>query len=166
MLLALPGAVLSGTADAYRDRSLLDPIGETTSLAAAAHGQTLVVVVMKRSSCPVCDGQLRRLGELHEAIERLDARVVAVAHDRATPIDPSTAAAWPVLADPDHRVIESLGLWRGSASEAMPAILIYDRCGAERVRQTGRWGGARPEAEILAYLRGLAQNPATCPGEA
>ncbi|MCP4871757.1 MAG: peroxiredoxin family protein [Proteobacteria bacterium] len=155
-------AVADEPSRAYPEAVLQDHAGQGLSLAEAAGAQRLVVVVMKRSSCPVCAGQMTRLSELRDTLVGLDARVVGVMHDRPTPTQPPTLPAWPVLADPSRQVLQSLQLWREAEQEAMPTLIVFDRCGAERFRQTGRWGGARPESELMLLLKQMQEAPASC----
>jgi peroxiredoxin Q/BCP len=149
----------------YRSETLRDHDGAKTSLARAAGGQRLVVVVIKGTWCPVCIGQLRSLGRRREELARLGTRVVGLSpdpHEKNKRTAEAHALAWPILADPRHRVIEALGLWREAWGHPLPAMLLFDRCGAERGRVEGRAPRDRAEETILRVLRALAQHPERC----
>jgi peroxiredoxin len=149
----------------FRLRALTTTAGQATSLAEHASERALVVVVMKGSWCPVCIDQLRRLGALRARIHKLGARVVGVSTDSVT--ENRRAAEQgrlsdPILTDAEHRVVSALGLWRADAGHPMPAIVVFDRCGAERARIVGRAPGERPEAAVMRLLEEMVAHPPSC----
>jgi peroxiredoxin len=148
------------SAVAYRS-PLRDGSDRPTSLAAAADHRTLAVVVMKTGECPVCRGQLAKLAEVRTDIEALSARVVGLTRDSVG--SSASKTAWPVLRDPDAAAIAKLGLWRPQWRQAMPSIVVFDRCGDERVRLEGRYPGQRGvEAALLRVLQELNAETKPC----
>ena len=162
MLIALITAALAA-APTFSQPLLVDPRGQSASLASAARGRRLVVVVMKGTWCSVCVGQLERLAALEAELEALDARVVGLSVDPAADTAALSARLpWAVYSDPSHAVVEALDLWRPARGHPQPGLIVYDRCGAERARQSGRGPGWRPEPALLQLLEQMAEAPAAC----
>ena len=132
--------------------SLVDSTGATTTLAAAADGQRVVVVVMKAADCPVCVDQLSRLQRDRARLRRLGTVVVGLS------AQPSTSAD--ILSDPDHDLLSELGMWRDG--RAMPSLFVYDRCREERGRIVGRTPGRSPDDAVWSLLETIASDPETC----
>ena len=150
---------------AYAVRALRRGDGARTSLAAAAAGHRLVVVVMKGTWCPVCIKQLRRLGALDKALKGLGVRVVGLTHEsfeKASKLRKERSLKHPILSDPKHEVLSLLGLWRAQWGHPVPAMVVFDRCGKERGRISGRAPGERPERALLRFLKKLAERPERC----
>jgi len=162
MLTALVAAALAA-APTFSQPTLVDPQGQSASLASAARGQRAVVVVMKGTWCSVCVAQLERLASLQASLDALDTRVVGISADpSADTAALSARLPWPVYSDPAHAVIEAMGLWLPARVYPQPGLVVYDRCGVERARQAGRGPGWRPEPAILKLLEEMAAAPAAC----
>lgn len=170
LVVGLPGALASprvhaAESPAYHLKRLKNSRGGRTSLAQAARGDRLVVVVMKGAWCKVCVGQLARLADLRDRLRELGSRVVGISTD---PVSENRRAAeeaklpFEILSDEDHRVVEALGLWRSSYGHPMPAIVVIDRCGRERGRLLGRRPGQRPEASLVTLLEKIDGEPERC----
>jgi peroxiredoxin len=150
---------------AYRSDALRDHDDRTTSLARAAGGGRLVVVVMKGSWCDVCVGQLRELARRREDLVKLSARVVGLSPDpvaKNKKVAADNRLPWPILTDGGHEVTAALGLWREDWGHPLPAIVVFDRCGIERARIVGRAPNDGAERQILRLLRQLEQRPERC----
>jgi peroxiredoxin len=149
----------------YTRRGLLDQNGSDRSLAEVAAGKTLVLVVMKGHYCAVCRAQLARLEAISRRFRRLGARLAAL---NADPFEANRAIAekyafsMPILSDRDHAVSEGLRLWHAQAGHPMPAIVVFDACGSEVSRSVGRGLDDRPEAALIALVRGLHEQPPNC----
>lgn len=146
----------------YSGAVLKDLNADTTSLRAQARGQRLVVVVMKGHYCALCRRQMKRLQAMSEQLRALDAKVVGLNHDS---VEANRAVAkhddlkLPILSDRRHEVISALGLWLEDVGHALPAIVVFDRCGSERGRQVGRNPDVRPEAALMKLLREVNDKP-------
>ncbi len=163
--LASPARAAAKQRNAYTERALRGDNGARTSLAAAAGGHRLVVVVMKGTWCPVCIKQLQRLAKLDKALKRLGVRVVGLTHEgveKANRLRKERALRHPILSDPKHEVLSLLGLWRPQWGHPLPAMVIFDRCGKERGRISGRAPGERPERALLRFLKKLVKRPERC----
>jgi len=150
---------------AYARRALRDQDDAETSLAEAASGQALVVVVMKGHWCQVCSDQLARLADKQQELSALGARHVGLNADSPAAnkgmLDARGIRAR-VLSDAKHELLASLGLWLPSEGYPMPALLVFDRCGDEVARWTGRQPDDRPEVAVLRVLRRLAAERRGC----
>jgi len=120
------------------------------SLSASAHppsGQTQVVVVMKMASCSVCAGQMQRLSSAE-----LGVPLMGITHDPQPMADRVTQTTGvPTYSHAEG--IASMGLWLEDQGIAMPAVVVYDRCGVE----TGRVVGRRPGADATRAVRQLVE---------
>jgi peroxiredoxin len=146
-------------------RVLVDTRARSTSLAAQAGSGRLVVVVMKGVWCQVCADQLARFDRLQGELTRLQTRVVGLSNDSPDAnalLKHSQGLSCELLADPTLSVLQELGLWRPAWGHPLPAIVVFDRCGAERGRLLGRQPGVTGEAAVLDLLEELARNPAKC----
>ena len=126
---------------------LLFVLGSTLAAAHPPSGETQVVVVMKAASCSVCAGQLRQL-----AAAELGVPLVGITHEP----EPMAARVTQVtgVATYSHAAgIRSMGLWLAERGIAQPAVVVYDRCGAE----AGRIVGRAPGVDVTAEVRGLVQ---------
>jgi len=163
----LPGAARAvHAADAvYARRVLRDQDGAETSLAEAAGGRALVIVVMKGHWCRVCSDQLARLADKQQELGALGARLVGLSADSPAAhkgmLDARGIRAR-VLSDAKHELLDALGLWLPSEGHPMPAIVVFDRCGDEAARWVGRQPDDRPEGTVLRLLRRLAEDRRAC----
>jgi len=117
------------------------------ALARPPAGQTQVVVVMKMASCGVCAAQMRRLAEAD-----LGAPVMGITHS-PRPEAQRVAAATGVPTYSHAEGIRSMGLWLDDRGLAMPAVVVYDRCGEE----AGRIVGRRPGADVTEAVQQLVR---------
>lgn len=146
-------------------RGLQDLKARRTSLREQAAGRALVVVVMKGHWCPVCVGQLVRLGEQRGRLNELGAFVVGLNADGPKAnriVAAQKRLVFPVLSDETHAVIERLGLWFPDAGHPMPAMVVFDRCGDEAGRLIGRSPGDRPEPQLFELLEKLRASKRAC----
>lgn len=160
-----PLAAAQEKVDAYSLRRLRTSGGAETSLGEAAAGDRLVVVVMKGTWCPVCIGQLQELAARQKALGKLGARVVGLTHEapeKARAVVKGNALPFDVLSDPNHAVLDALGLWRKDWDHPLPSLLVFDRCGIERASLPGRAPGVRPEKALLELLRKIQEQPERC----
>ncbi len=118
-----------------------------SALARPHAGQTSVVVVMKMADCPVCITQLRALDRAE-----LGAPLMGITHSPdAAAARASNAAGVSVYS---HAAgIRSMGLWLADQGIAQPAVVVYDRCGAE----TGRIVGRAPGLDVTDAVRELVK---------
>src|SRR5690606_31689946 len=114
---------------AYTRRVLHDQDGTETSLAEAAGGDALVVVVMKGHWCRVCVDQLARLVQRQRDLTALGARVVGLNAD-APAVNKrmleEQGIDGRVLSDEKHQLLDELGLWLPSAGHPLPAIVVFN----------------------------------------
>ena len=150
---------------AYTRRVLRDQDGAETSLAEAAGGRALVVVVMKGHWCQVCSDQLARLADKQQEFGALGAGLVGLNADSPAANKGMLAARSihaRVLSDAKHELLAALGLWLPSEGYPMPAIVVFDRCGDEVARWVGRQPADRPDSAVLRLLRRLSEDRRAC----
>ena len=150
-----------GAHAAYSRKKLRDHAGKATSLKAAAGGQRLVVAVLKGTWCQVCVDQLKRLSGMADSFSRLGTRVVGLTHEghvQAAGRAKEAALSFPILSDPNHDVLGSLGLWSDKWGHPLPALMVFDSCGRLRGMLRGRRPGQRPEASLIDLLRKVAKD--------
>jgi len=159
-----PAAVVAAH-PVYARRVLHDQDGAETSLAEAAGGQALVVVVMKGHWCRVCSDQLARFAAKQRDLGALGARLVGLSADAPVAnkrmLDEQGIHAR-VLSDQKHELLAELGLWLPREAHPMPAIVVFDRCGDEVGRWAGRQPGDRPDNAVLRLLRRLSEDRRIC----
>ena len=151
--------------DLWRSAVLTGPDGKGTSLAAHAGSGRLVVVTMKGHWCPVCLGELAHLASVRDRLGALKTRVVGVNADtyRANAeAARHVGIPWPILSDPQHRVLDALNLWLPDAGMPMPGIVVFDECGKERGRFVWRRPGQSDEKPVIALLEKIAAAPPRC----
>jgi len=149
---AVPAFGAGGT---YQRLDLRDMQGDATSLAAQADGNALVVVVMKGHWCAVCRAQVQRFAPHRAKLTELHAKVIGLNADsfRANrEVVRQQAMDFPLISDPEHELLDQLGLWLPQAQHPMPAIVVFDACGEERARIVGRAPADRPELRVLELL--------------
>jgi peroxiredoxin len=151
--------------DPWRDRVLVGPDGQNTSLVERAAGGRLVVVTMKGHWCRVCLEQLVRLAAVRNRLSALKARAVGLdadTHRANAEAARELRIPLAILSDREHRVLDALDLWRADAARPMPAIVAYDECGRERGRLVGRRPGQNDENAVIALLEKVAAAPPEC----
>ncbi len=166
LALLLAAAPVAGDDFVYGQSYLRDRTGAETSLARAADGDVLVAVILKGTWCHVCLRQLTELSRRKARLDALGVRVVGIAvepHARTAAAEQRHALPFPILSDPDHGVVSSLGLWRPRWGHPLPSIVVFDRCGEERQRFEGRRPGLRPERALMHLLETMAkEEPKGC----
>ena len=122
---------------------------------------------MKGHWCSVCLAQLARLAALNSRLQKLRTRVVGLnadSHNANAEAAKATGIPLAILSDPEHGVLEALGLWRSKANAPMPALVVFDECGAEHARIVGRRPGERVEGSVIDVLEKVARTPPRCEG--
>lgn len=150
---------------AYARRVLRDQDDVETSLAEAAGGHSLVVIVMKGHWCQVCRDQLARFALRKQELTSAGAKMVglnadAPAVNRRMLEDEGIECR--VLSDEKHEVLSELGLWLPREGQPLPAIVVFDRCGDEVARWAGRQPGERPDNAVFRVLRRVAEERRAC----
>lgn len=108
-------------------------------------GERQVVVVLKSTDCTVCAAQLKRL-----ARAGFDASVFGLTQDSASGAA-KVSAATGVPTYSHARGVQALGLVIDERT-ARPAVVVYDRCGAEIGRVVGRAPGSDATPAVRQLL--------------
>ena len=88
-------------------------------------------------------------------IRELGAEVVAVSADEGQTADATRKAlrlGFPVLSDPEKKVIRLYGILHPDEGIARPTIFIIDRKGFVRFRYIGKDAADRPKTELIVNL--------------
>jgi peroxiredoxin Q/BCP len=99
--------------DAAPDFQLPDQDGKTVSLA-DFHGRRLLVYFYPKADTPGCTRQACSIRDAREELRDLGLAVVGISPDQPAKqqkFDAKYGLAFPLLADPDHRVAEAYGAW-------------------------------------------------------
>ncbi|AOS43838.1 Putative peroxiredoxin [Lacunisphaera limnophila] len=157
-----PGLKVGETAP---DFTLASSAGGSLSLKTAlAQGPVALIFVRSADWCPFCRRQLEDLQTARAAIEAAGVQLIAVSYDA-----PATGAAaakklgliYPLLADPDSKVISAYGILNHEVSGkgagiAHPVAYILDRQGVIRAKLMRDNYRDRPEsAELIAAAKAL-----------
>ena len=145
--------------------TVVDSAGATVDLRSAGRALPSVIVIMKGSWCPVCVAQLKSLESRLEAIESLEAKVMALNAD-----SPKDNAALkqrvhlkiPIFADLKGHIIRGLGLWPMGHSTPLPGLVFMDACGEVVEVRSGRAPGRFADRYILRRLREIGQRGGRC----
>lgn len=122
-------------------------------------GREVLLVFFRGAWCPYCRTQLVQLREQYPELQRAGAAVLAVSVD--TPAESAAlkerlAVPFPILSDPDHRVIDRYGVFhhdepRGR-SIARPSLFVIDGAGQIRYKYVGLRPSDRPDTATLLHL--------------
>lgn len=101
-----------------------------------------------------------QLRDHHQAFGRRGAEIVAISSEdraQAAQIKREEALPFPILSDPEHRVIDAYGVFHDDEPKgrpiARPATFVLDAVGAIRYRYVGENPSDRPSPdEILAAV--------------
>jgi len=99
--------------DAAPDFQLPDQDGKTVSLA-DFHGRRLLVYFYPKADTQGCTRQACSIRDAREELRDLGLAVVGISPDQPAKqqkFDAKYGLAFPLLADPDHRVAEAYGAW-------------------------------------------------------
>lgn len=138
--------------------------GSVTLTTALAEGPVALVFVRSADWCPFCRRQLEDLQTAHKDIEATGIRLIAVSYD--APAKGAAAAqklglTYPLLADPDSKVITAYGILNHEAMGkgagiAHPVAFVLDREGVIRAKLMRDNYRDRPEsAELIAAAKAL-----------
>lgn len=118
----------------------------TTADARPPSGSTQVVVVMKSAGCAVCARQMRQLSQAE-----LGVSLMGITHGSSADAARVTNATG-VRTYSHAAGIEAMGLFREDLGMAMPAVVVYDRCGDEVGRLVGRAPGIDATTEVRTLV--------------
>ena len=132
-------------ADAAPDFRLLDHQGRMISLSSTLGKGPVLLVFHRGVACVFCRARLGVHTEMQKQLEKIGGTVLAVSADTpescAREIE-SCKLNYPVLADPDMKVIDRYGLRHDNATGlgdvALPATLLIDRDGVIRWKHVPR----------------------------
>jgi peroxiredoxin Q/BCP len=146
--------------DTAPDFRLPDQQGRTVSLA-DFRGQKLLVYFYPKADTPGCTRQACSIRDARETLRDLGLAVVGISPDQSTKqkkFDDKYGLAFPLLADPDHRVAEAYGAWGEKTlygKKSMGIIrssFLIDAQG--KIVQA--WYGVKPEDTVPKAQQALA----------
>ncbi len=140
------------------DFTLTSGTGEQVSLAGLRESGPVVLVFVRSADwCPYCRQQLQDLESNRTAIEATGARLVGLSYDGAATQARAVVRlglTYPLLADPDSKVIEAFGILnreaRGKAAGVPhPAIFIVDADGMIQAKLMEDGYRDRPSHDVI-----------------
>ncbi len=141
-----------GRGDAAPEFALSDQHGRTVRLA-DFRGQNLLVYFYPRADTPGCTRQACSIRDAREELRDLGLAVVGISPDqpaRQQKFDDKYHLAFPLLADPDHRVAEAFGVWGEKTSYGKKTMgiirssFLIDPAG----KIVAAWYGVKPEDTV------------------
>jgi peroxiredoxin Q/BCP len=139
---------------------LLDQHGKRVSLADFGGGQ-LLVYFYPRADTPGCTRQACSIRDAREELRDLGLAVVGISPDQPAKqqkFDDKYKLAFPLLADPDHRVAEAYGAWGEKTSYGKKSLgiirssFLIDAAG----KIVAAWYGVKPEDTVPKAQKALA----------
>jgi peroxiredoxin Q/BCP len=146
--------------DAAPEFQLLDQHGKRVSLADFGGGQ-LLVYFYPRADTPGCTRQACSIRDAREELRDLGLAVVGISPDQPAKqqkFDDKYKLAFPLLADPDHRVAEAYGAWGEKTSYGKKSLgiirssFLIDAAG----KIVAAWYGVKPEDTVPKAQKALA----------
>jgi len=147
--------------DAAPEFSLPDQHGQTVRLADFAGGK-LLVYFYPRANTPGCTRQACSIRDAREELADLGLTVVGISPDapaRQQKFDDKYNLAFPLLADPDHRVAEAYGVWVEKTSYGKKSLgtlrssFLIDAAGTI----VAAWYGVKPEDTVPKAQKALGR---------
>jgi peroxiredoxin Q/BCP len=146
--------------DAAPEFQLLDQHGKRVSLADFGGGQ-LLVYFYPRADTPGCTRQACSIRDAREELRDLGLAVVGISPDQPAKqqkFDDKYKLAFPLLADPDHRVAAAYGAWGEKTSYGKKSLgiirssFLIDAAG----KIVAAWYGVKPEDTVPKAQKALA----------
>jgi peroxiredoxin Q/BCP len=146
--------------DAAPEFQLLDQHGKKVSLADFGGGQ-LLIYFYPRADTPGCTRQACSIRDAREELRDLGLAVVGISPDQPAKqqkFDDKYQLAFPLLADPDHRVAEAYGAWGEKTSYGKKSLgiirssFLIDAAG----KIVAAWYGVKPEDTVPKAQKALA----------
>jgi thioredoxin-dependent peroxiredoxin len=148
--------------DAAPEFQLPDQHDQTVRLADFAGGK-LLVYFYPRANTPGCTRQACSIRDAREELADLGLAVVGISPDapaKQQKFDDKYNLAFPLLADPDHRVAEAYGVWAEKTSygkKSMGVIrssFLIDAAG----KIVAAWYGVKPEDTVPKAQKALGRS--------
>jgi len=149
------------TGDAAPEFALLDQHGQTVRLADFAGGK-LLIYFYPRANTPGCTRQACSIRDAREELADLGLAVVGLSPDvpaQQQKFDDKYNLAFPLLADPDHRVAEAYGVWVEKTSYGKKSLgilrssFLIDAAG----KIVAAWYGVKPEDTVPKAQKALGR---------
>jgi len=149
------------TGDAAPEFALLDQHGQTVRLADFAGGK-LLIYFYPRANTPGCTRQACSIRDAREELADLGLAVVGLSPDvpaQQQKFDDKHNLAFPLLADPDHRVAEAYGVWVEKTSYGKKSLgilrssFLIDAAG----KIVAAWYGVKPEDTVPKAQKALGR---------
>ena len=129
--------------------------------------KNLLILFYHGADCFLCIEELRILAENYEELIKLEAEVLAISSEgleRSREVSAELGLPYPLLSDPEGRVIERYTYWQGEKEAASPSVFITDRYGALYYQFiSGEISGLPDLSEILSWLHFIQSQCPECP---
>jgi thioredoxin-dependent peroxiredoxin len=147
--------------DAAPEFALSDQHGRTVKLADFCGGR-LLIYFYPRADTPGCTRQACSIRDARDELREMGLAVVGISPDqpaRQQKFDAKHQLAFPLLADPDHRVAEAYGVWVDKTSYGkktqgiIRSSFLIDAAG----EIVAAWYGVKPEDTIPKAEKALGR---------
>lgn len=129
--------------------------------------KNLLILFYHGADCPACRKELKMLAENYGELVELEAEVLAISSDaleRSREVSVKLNLPYPLLSDPEGKVIEKFTHRQGEKKAASPSVFITDRYGTLYYQLISDEISGLPDlAEILSWLRFIQSQCPECP---
>jgi peroxiredoxin Q/BCP len=94
--------------------------------------KNLVILFYHGEGCSRCKEELKMFAEHYGELVKLEAEMLAISRDgleRSRSLSAELGLPYPLLADPEGRVIEKYTYWRKDTEATLPSVFVTDRYG-------------------------------------
>lgn len=128
--------------------------------------KNLIILFYHGGECSWCREELKMFAENYGELVELETEILAISSgglDRSRSLSVELALPYPLLSDPEGRVIEKYTYWRQNKKAAVPSIFVTDRYGALYYQCIVKEITELPErAEILSWLNFIQSQCPEC----
>jgi len=128
--------------------------------------KNLVMLFCHGGECSLCRESLKMCAENYKELVKLEAEMVAISSDSLDMmrnLSDELDLPYPLLSDPEGRVIEKYTYWRGDEKATLPSVFVRDRYGAPYYQFMANNIAELPErAEILRWLDFIQRQCPVC----
>lgn len=129
--------------------------------------KNLLILFYHGADCTLCREKLTMLAEKYEELVKLETEVLAISADaleRSREVSAELGLPYPLLSDPEGKVIEKFTYWQGEKEAASPSVFITDRYGTLYYQLISDEIGGLPDLpEILSWLHFIQSQCPECP---
>lgn len=128
--------------------------------------KNLVILFYRGDGCSRCKEKLKVFAEHYGELVKLEAEMLAISADGlegTRAVSAELGLPYPLLSDPEGRVIEKYTFWRKDAKAALPSVFVTDRYGTLYHQLIADETTGLPDLkEILSWLQFIQSQCPEC----